>query len=279
MTIEEMKDRKDELGYTYEEVAALSGVPIATVQKIFGGFTKSPRYETMQALERALGHKQINYLDDAYRRSIVLHDPSVAYGSGGPKAPGEKYTRAERDAFPDDFRTELIDGELFICEAPSVVHQMIQTQLISKIDRFIESNNGDCMVFGTPTDVCLDRDDDTAVQPDVSVVCDPMNIQKKHIWGAPDLVIEILSPGTSRLDVGKKCMKYLEAGVKEYWLVNPMKRTVVVHYWGEKGAAGEFEENLYIYGFTDDIPVNIYGGKCVIPFAEIYRKIERLLEE
>ena len=121
-------------------------------------------------------------------------------------------------------------------------------------------------------DVQLDCDDRTMVQPDVLVVCDRDKIIKRCIYGAPDFVVEILSPSTKRKDGIIKLSKYISAGVREYWIVDPDKKQVVVY---------DFQKEDYpvIYGFGGEIPVGIFDGECRIDFAEIYEYMLFLYEK
>ena len=128
------------------------------------------------------------------------------------------------------------------------------------------------MVFSAPVDVQLDCDEKTMVQPDVLVVCDREKIVPTHVYGAPDLIMEILSPATRKIDMNIKHSKYAAAGVSEYWLIDPDKKKVVVYDL-------EHNELPAIYGFEDQVPVNIFAGKCQIDFSEICSYIEFLFEK
>lgn len=120
--------------------------------------------------------------------------------------------------------------------------------------------HGACQVFIAPTDIQLDKDDDkTMVQPDLSVVCDETKITEKCIVGAPDFIVEILSPSTREKDSLIKVNKYRETGVREYWMVDIDKKKVIVY---------NFEKDCIpaILGYDKSIPVQIYGGKLEITF-------------
>lgn len=108
----------------------------------------------------------------------------------------------------------------------------------------------------------MDCDDKTMVQPDILVVCDENKINKEGIFGAPDLVVEVLSPSTRKKDMSVKLAKYMGAGVREYWIVDPDAKRVIVYDW-------EREEILNIYGFGDKVPVGIFDGKCEVEFLDI----------
>ena len=144
----------------------------------------------------------------------------------------EFYTYADYLSWGDDERYELIDGIPFMMAAPTVVHQAILSELIGAIWEFLKGKK--CKVFAAPFDVRLfpeeDNSDTTVVQPDIVVICDPSKLSDgKACRGAPDLVIEILSDSSVIMDRKVKAEKYLEAGVKEYWIVNTKDLTVLVN--------------------------------------------------
>ena len=123
MTIEEMLERKKELGYSYEKIAELSGVPLGTVQKVLGGITKVPRYDTKLALSRVLQPEA----------ALQVSETAHAYGV---KRQGE-YTLEDYYALPDDIRAELIDGVLYDMSAPQVIHQMIAGRLTLRLAQYM----------------------------------------------------------------------------------------------------------------------------------------------
>ena len=117
-----------------------------------------------------------------------------------------------------------------------------------------DRNKGDCFALEAPMDVQLDCDNRTMVQPDVIVLCDRGKRRKFGIFGAPDLLIEILSPSTRKKDLGIKFVKYENAGVREYWIIDPDQEKVLVY---------DFSQEIYpvIYGFQSKIPVGIFDGR------------------
>lgn len=256
MTIEEMKRRKKELGYTYEQISRLSGIPLGTVQKVLGGITSSPRYDTLLALEKVLSEPE----PSSVREAAALY---------GGKRQGE-YTLDDYYQLPEDQRMELIDGVFYdMSSAPTTIHQLIAGLLYAKLLAHITEKKGTCLPMISPIDVQLDRDKKTMVQPDVIVVCDREKIINRCIYGAPDLCIEILSPSTRRKDMIIKLNKYLNAGVKEYWLIDPDKKTVIVY---------DFAHDNYpvFYGFDARIPLNLWEDGFRIDFQEIYDYIRFL---
>lgn len=156
-------------------------------------------------------------------------------------------------ALPDGQRAELIDGRMYMMAPPNTTHQRISFSLARKVSDYIDKKNGGCEVFLAPFAVFLNRDNTNYVEPDISVICDKSKLDEKGCNGAPDWVIEIVSPSTSQMDYGIKLFKYRTAGVREYWIVNPLKQTVNVYDF-------ENEKKTNLYSFDDDINVCIYDG-------------------
>ncbi|MCL2217096.1 MAG: Uma2 family endonuclease [Defluviitaleaceae bacterium] len=156
----------------------------------------------------------------------------------------------------DDVRCELIDGVLYNMAAPTVTHQQIAGRLFRWLGNFLEGKS--CRAFIAPVDVRLNanKSDDTVVQPDVMVLCDKNKIDPtdRGIIGAPDLVIEVMSPSSRYTDRILKHKKYLEAGVLEYWIVDPEHKTVDV-YLLDNGRYYSWN-----YGGDDVIPVQLLKG-------------------
>jgi len=152
----------------------------------------------------------------------------------------QRYTYRDYRTWPEDERWELIDGTAYLMGAPSVAHQWIVSELIRKIGGFLEGKP--CRAYPAPCDVLIPRlmeqsedDVDTVVQPDVLVLCDKDRIRPGYIWGAPDLVVEILSPSTSRKDLHEKYMLYQRAGVREYWVIDPVGQWLHQYLRGKDG--------------------------------------------
>ena len=252
MNIQEMKEKKKEKGYTNEQIAELSGVPLGTVQKIFGGATTSPRYDTLKALEKIF----LPMERERYYASVVK-DASAAYTV---KRQGE-YTVEDYYALPDEQRAELIDGRMYMMAPPSRKHQRISTRLVSIIDRYIEEHKGKCEVYAAPFAVYLDERSNTYVEPDISVICDPDKLDDRGCKGAPDWIIEIVSPASKKMDYLLKLLKYRFAGVKEYWIVDPEKNRVIVYNFTG-------DESVNDYTLQDFVKVGIYED-FVIDFGSM----------
>ena len=165
----------------------------------------------------------------------------------------ETYTIDDIYALPDGERAELIDGHMYMMAPPSRKHQRISTRLVSIIDRYIEEHKRNCQVYAAPFAVYLDERSNTYVEPDISVICDSNKLDDRGCKGAPDWVIEIVSPASKQMDYYTKLFKYRTAGVKEYWIVNPVKETVQTYFFEEN-------EDSMQYSFEDEIPVSVYPG-------------------
>lgn len=166
---------------------------------------------------------------------------------GAKRKKPEKYSYADYLTWDDDRRYEIIDGEVFDMTSPGVLHQSISMELARILANFFE--NKSCKVFAAPLDVLLAKNASkaeevfTVVQPDIMVVCDPKKIEERGIIGAPDLVVEIVSPSTSSKDNIIKRRIYEQAGVNEFWLVHPVDRLIRVYRLGKDGLFGR--EDIY----------------------------------
>lgn len=163
----------------------------------------------------------------------------------------ESYTIEDIYALPEGERAELIDGKMYMMAPPVRVHQKLITEFVSTIHQYIKDHNGDCEVYPAPFAVFLNQDDHNYVEPDISVICDKNKLNEKGCSGAPDWIIEITSPSNPEHDYGIKRFKYRTAGVREYWIVNPIKKSVIVYDF-------EQEKKTNQYSFDDTIPVCIY---------------------
>lgn len=163
------------------------------------------------------------------------------------------YTIEDIYALPEGERAELIDGRLYMMSPPNYKHQKLVSKFTRIIGNYIDSSGGPCEVLPAPLAVRLNADDKTYVEPDISVICDPNKITEKGVDGAPDWIIEVVSPATQSRDYGIKLFKYRTAGAREYWIINPMKEIVNVYDFEKDAQTG-------LYSFDDVIPVSIYPG-------------------
>lgn len=291
MDISELKKRKNKLKLTTHQLSELADAPYSTVSKIMTGETKNPSYVIIDKIDKALSKEEMRariqkYAEEwkqyvnahsdeevdqwefekEYRKKHFLNDEPIPfavpveekdfdYAVNLPK--GKRVTADILQMFDEKKKTELLDGRLIFNNSPSLEHQNLVMSLGKKIDKFIEDNHGKCRMINVDVDVRLDEDDYTVLIPDLMVICNPEIIRNDGIWGAPDWVIEVTSPSTRQMDYGKKMHKYLLSGVREYWIVDPQKKKVVVYTEGELIVA-------HLYSFEDEIPVYIYDRKLKV---------------
>lgn len=212
-----------------------------------------------------MNHKSINYESEQNAERVnEVHEAMPAYAV--PRKRQGEYTLEDYYALPDDIRAELIDGELIFLEAPSSIHQELIGELFFEIKLYIRTNNGPCKILPSPLNVQLDCDNRTMLQPDISVICHRDRIVKMGVYGAPDLCIEIVSTSSRKRDYEKKRMKYQNAGVREYWIVDPKTESVLCYFFEESNES-------HSYTFDDKIPVRIYDSNLVINFAKIKERL------
>ena len=160
------------------------------------------------------------------------------------------YTTDYIFSLPEGQRAELIDGVVYDMAPPNRLHQELVSELHYKITDYIKKNNGACKVFPAPFAVFLNADDKTYVEPDISVICDSSKLNDRGCLGAPDWIIEVVTPGSQRIDYMIKLFKYRAAGVKEYWIVDKSKNRIMVY---------NFEQNdMGEYTFSDIVSACIY---------------------
>ena len=183
----------------------------------------------------------------------------------------ERYTFADVLTWPDDERAELIDGEIILmAPAPSRGHQGISVELTRQFANYLEGKK--CRAYHAPFDVRLFEKDgdtpedvDTVVEPDITIVCDPSKLDDRGCKGAPDMVVEILSPSTQRHDQLVKLGLYQRAGVREYWIVDPMNKTVRVMLLDVGGVLQLHE----VYDRAGVAKVNVLDG-CFIELSKVF---------
>lgn len=174
----------------------------------------------------------------------------------------ELITLEQYEDLPEDIRAEVFEGQIYYMASPSQVHQTILTELLVFIRSYLRKKGGSCQVFPAPFDVKLSDHPLTIVHPDIMIICDREKLDGKRCNGAPDFIIEIISPSNPSDDYIRKLYYYKNYGVREYWIVDPMAETVLAYF---------FEQKSFIvrqYSFKDKIKVNIYEDLW-IDFAEL----------
>ncbi len=175
----------------------------------------------------------------------------------------QDYTIGDYNKLPEGSRIELLNGQFFnMAPAPSTNHQLLLSELHYELLDYIKKNNRKCLVFTAPFDVFLidpHTKKQSAVQPDISVICDKSKIDNKGCYGVPDLIIEIVSPSNASTDYIKKTAIYEANGVREYWIVNPIKLNIQVFILTQNGEYGSPD----IYSFDECISVVTFAGLSI----------------
>lgn len=163
----------------------------------------------------------------------------------------EIYTIDDIYALPEGQRAGLIDGKIYYMAPPGRIHQKISWKLHQVIANY-DSKDGKSEVYAAPFAVFLNKDDINYVEPDISVICDLSKLDEKGCHGAPDWIIEIVSPSSKARDYMTKLFQYRTAGVREYWIVDPDKKMTMVY--------GFEKDTVEQYNFGEDVPSGIYDG-------------------
>ena len=173
-----------------------------------------------------------------------------------PLLKNDHYTSEDYWNLPEEERAELINGKFYDMAPPSRIHQKLVSKLTALLNQYIADHHGSCEVYPAPFAVNLDADDKDWVEPDISVICDPNKLTDRGCSGAPDLIFEIVSPASRKMDYSLKNMIYSQAGVREYWIVDPAKEKVVVYCY-------ENDSDPCLYSFDADVPGGIYPGLTI----------------
>lgn len=173
----------------------------------------------------------------------------------------EIVTLEQYEALPENVRAEIFDGQISYMSSPSQSHQIISMELSTVLNTYLKSKNGSCRVFHAPFDVKLSDTPLTIVQPDLMIICDKNKLDGKRCNGAPDFIIEIVSPSNPADDYIRKLYYYKNYGVREYWIIDPQRKSIMVNY---------FERDLLNIPYTFDavLKVNIYED-LYINFSDI----------
>jgi Uma2 family endonuclease len=178
----------------------------------------------------------------------------------------KRYTLADYLTWADDVRRELIDGVVSLMAAPHRDHARVNRNMFRQLDAIVENKNCGCEVYYAPVDVCLsengERENDkiyTVVQPDIFIVCDDNKFINGKCYGAPDMIVEILSPSNRKKDLQWKYSIYEKAGVREYWIANPKTKSVTAYVLQDNG---EYDDGTdYISG--EKIPLHLFAENMI----------------
>ena len=288
MNLQEMRECKRALGYSNETLAELSGVPLATVQKVLSGITKSPRQKTVEALSKVLGagmpaggpaisnysvqirrgesssgieNKTENIIESA--RSIRTESyPEVFTGIRSVVREDDRpNTLEDIYALPDGTRAELIDGRLYYIPTPTRTHQKITGEMYLAAAAYIKACHKECEVYIAPFGVYLNGDDSLYVEPDLSIIRDTSRLSERGCMGAPDWIIEVVSAPSRKTDYAVKLNKYRQSGVREYWIVDPSLRTVLTYVFDDDRNV----EDADLYPFEAEIESSLFEGLLIRP--------------
>ena len=288
MNLQEMRECKRALGYSNETLAELSGVPLATVQKVLSGITKSPRQKTVEALSKVLGagmpagrpaisnysvqirrgesssgieNKTENIIESA--RSIRTESyPEVFTGIRSVVREDDRPNTIEDIyALPDGTRAELIDGRLYYIPTPTRTHQKITGEMYLAAAAYIKACHKECEVYIAPFGVYLNGDDSLYVEPDLSIIRDTSRLSERGCMGAPDWIIEVVSAPSRKTDYAVKLNKYRQSGVREYWIVDPSLRTVLTYVFDDDRNV----EDADLYPFEAEIESSLFEGLLIRP--------------
>ena len=284
LTAKKMKEYIDKYGITYGEISEGTGVPISTVQKIFGGIVKKPRRETLENLSGFF----LQFMKDGSGFVAEQSGFNTVYSKGSSAvdtreglSSGVLYTQSgytfndySHLKLPEGVRVEVLDGRLIRMDAPTTRHQVIAGEIYRLASNFIRASHGKCIPLISPVDVRLEYKDDgsdmTIFEPDVIIVCDKKKIEGlKTVNGSPDFVVEVASPSSRKYDMNDKMNKYRTSGVREFWLVDYDRNKIIKYTF-------EGDGDIFIYTFDDVVPVEIYDGKLAIDFGEIKEYIESI---
>lgn len=187
----------------------------------------------------------------------TVNEPDIQYGY---------YSYADYLTWQLDVTVELIKGKIFkkAAAAPKRIHQRVSIKLAAKLYNFLEGHR--CQVYDAPFDVRFtkgskdDKKIHDVVQPDICVICDLEKLDDRGCIGAPDLIVEILSPGNSKVELQNKYQLYEENGVKEYWVIHPEQQTFFIYTLIENKyrpsrllTSGDVVESIAVPGFVLDL--------------------------
>ena len=171
------------------------------------------------------------------------------------------YTSKDYWNLPEDQRAELIDGQFYDMAPPSRIHKKLVHLISYTIEDYIRKHDGECEVYPSPFAVNLDAADENWVEPDISVICDKSKLTDRGCSGAPDWIIEVISPSTQSHDYLKKLWLYQKHNVREYWIINPTTKSVLTYDFDHGESTG--------YTFDDQIPAAIYGSDLKIRISDL----------
>lgn len=265
MTLEEMKSRRKELKYSYLQLSELSGVPYSTVQKVFGGITKSPGYYTIRALAEVLAPEENSYAMNMSRSgALCVQEPQSGYEPGG-NGLSEPLRNKEKENVHFKYeKTEWIDRHNCSHMPITAESRKIAARLCCEIGGQLKEKKISAEIVLFPVPVLLGGEEETVFYPDLCIVTENEKIQKAGISGVPDIAVDILPFTIDQEMQSAKLEKYRENHLKEYWTVSRKERNVTV-FRMDGNVLTQF------YSFKDAIPMHIDGEEFLINFASVVK--------
>lgn len=256
-----MRCVRESLGMSQKELQNRTGIYQADLSKIERG-EGNPSLETIEKISKALNlDLQFFAMPHAsFKRFEPIPEDVASFLPKG-KMQGE-FVASDLDALPDGKLVELIDGCVCSMAVPSTIHQQIIGEMVYAFKKYIKDNKGLCVVFGSSTGLRFENDDSNYLIPDMTVVCDRKKITAEGIVGSPDFVLEVASPSNYRIDYHKKTQLYMDNGVREYWIIDPMLSRLTVYNFKNLGIPE-------VHTLDEVVPVSIYDGKLEIDLKEI----------
>lgn len=252
MLIHKVQDLREHSQLSDYELSELSGIPLDRMNDILSGGEKESDYASLLVLEEVLatGEKVPFSYNRTMQESCLVREAGIPYQYRARKS---NYNIEDIERLSEYQRAELIRGVLYMLAAPSRMHQFLISELLYRIRRHIADNRGGCQVYTVPFDVRLFGNDMTCVLPDILVVCDKTKLTDKGCFGAPDWVIEIVSASNSKHDYVTKKEEYRQAGVREYWIIDPFQKNLSVYTF-------ETSEEPKVYSYSEEVPSEVLSG-------------------
>lgn len=276
LTVEQMNCIKEERGYSYDTLAAYTGLPRATIVNVLTGVSANPRFTTMIALEKVLGASESEFPGRRYRCEANSRGMQEAFGLAEARPEYETgrtsgITAKQFLSMSPDYPAELIDGKIVRRSEPDFVHSEICEYFYDTFKEYIKKKGGRCRPKVSNTNVLLPPEDgkDTVVCPDFFVICKEEKIDWFGIDGAPDFVLEVVSKDNWRNDYSEKTRKYDFAGVREYWIIDPLRGHLLIFIYD-----AEAEELPRILPLSGKAGVYIFKNELQIDLDEVRRRIE-----
>lgn len=247
-------------GMTQAQLAKVTGIHQAEISKLERGLA-NPSFSTIKKVADGLDYTPVIYFEN--KRNKVGAVPDTIRQYIRLYKPQGEYTIEDIENFPEDVRCELIDGKIYDMCMPSIVHQIYILEIGFQFMDYIKKNGGKCKTVLSPFALRFEDDDKSLLAPDLAVVCNPDIITEKEVCGAPDFILEVVSPSNGKRDYVEKCNIYREKGVRECWILDPVKEKLLVYQFDV--------DDMFptIYGIDGKVPVGIYEGKLEIDLGGI----------